>query len=705
MQTMISANRMFVLLASVPPVSINFSSTLNVTSNNITSLWHQRFGHLNMKGLRTLAYRKMVYGLPILKNPSQMCSICMAGKQQRHSFPKKSTWRASKPLQLIHSDLCGAITPESHSKKRYVITFIDDYSRKMWSYFLQEKSEAFDAFKRFKSLVEKASGDKILCLCTDRGGEFTSSEFNEYCSTHGITRQLIAAYSPQQNGVAERRNRTLMNMVRCMLIARDVPKQYWPEAVNLATHILNRCPTTALANITPENAWQNRTPSVQHFKVFGCIGHVHLPNASRKKLDNKSIKCVFMGISEESKAFRMYDPETQKIIISRDVIFEEMEKWDWNQSGETTSQDFLCAEIDEKEENEDSPREATTVGDQRARNTERTRRQPVWMQDYESGEGLSEKEEVAQIVLEKQVEQLTQEMQQLAMFVANDPTTFEEAVKSQVWRNAMESEIAAINRNGTWELTDLPIGTKKIGVKWIFKTKINERGEVDKCKARLVVKGYAQQAGIDYNEVFAPVARWDTIKLTLSIAASRGWKVYQLDVKSAFLHGEITEEVYVEQPKGYEVKGKENKVYRLKKALYGLKQAPRTWFSKIESYFVKEGFERSTSEHTLFTKKEGETSVLFVNLYVDDLIYTGNSKQMLEEFKNSMKMEFEMTDLGCMRYFLGVEVTQTPNGIFICQKKYANEILEKFSLANCSSVKNPIVPWVQAYNRHWRDKG
>jgi len=184
-----------------------------------------------------------------------MCSICMAGKQQRHSFPEKSTWRASKPLQLIHSDLCGAITPESHSKKRYVITFIDDYNRKMWSYFLQEKSEAFDAFKRFKSLVEKASGHKILCLRTNRGGEFTSSEFNEYCNTHGITRQLTAAYSPQQNGVAERRNRTLMNMVRCMLIARDVPKQYWPEAANLATHILNRCPITALANITPENAW------------------------------------------------------------------------------------------------------------------------------------------------------------------------------------------------------------------------------------------------------------------------------------------------------------------------------------------------------------------------------------------------------------------------------------------------------------------
>lgn len=207
-RTMISANRMFVLMASIAIVDTNISKVacLNVTSKNITSLWHQRFGHLNMKGLRTLAYRKMVQGLPILKNQPKLCTICMTGKQQRLSFPQKSTWRASRPLQLIHSDICGPITPESHSHKRYILTFIDDYSRKMWSYFLHAKYEAFDTFKRFKSLIEKATGCNITCLCTDRGGEFNSSEFSDYCSNNGITRQLTAPYSPQQNEVAERRN-------------------------------------------------------------------------------------------------------------------------------------------------------------------------------------------------------------------------------------------------------------------------------------------------------------------------------------------------------------------------------------------------------------------------------------------------------------------------------------------------------------------
>nr|KYP60819.1 Retrovirus-related Pol polyprotein from transposon TNT 1-94 [Cajanus cajan] len=345
-RTTISANRMFVLTASIPVVDTNISKAacLNVTSENITSLWHQRFGHLNMKGLRTLAYRKMVQGLPILKNQFKLCTICMTGKQQRHSFPQKSTWRASKPLQLIHSDICGPITPESHSHKRYILTFIDDYSRKMWSYFLHAKSEAFDTFKRFKSLIEKATGYYITCLRTDRGGEFTSSEFNDYCSSNGITRQLTTPYSPQQNGVAERRNRTLMNMVRCMLTARDVPKEYWPEAANLATHILNRCPTSVLPNMTPEEAWKERKPSVTHLKVFGCIGYVHVPDVTRKKLDEKSIKCVYVGVSEESKAFRMYNPETKKIIISRDVVFDEMEKWDWKKSEGANSLELMCEE-------------------------------------------------------------------------------------------------------------------------------------------------------------------------------------------------------------------------------------------------------------------------------------------------------------------------------------------------------------------------
>jgi len=216
----------------------------------------------------------------------------------------------------------------------------------------------------------------------------------------------------------------------------------------------------------------------------------------------------------------------------------------------------------------------------------------------------------------------------------------------------------AIEKNKIWELTDLPKGMKPIGVKWIFKTKLKENGEINKFKTRLVAKGYAQQYGMDYTKVFAPVTKHDTIWIILSTAAHHGWSIFQLDVKSAFLHGELNEEIYVQQPTGFMKIGEEEKVYKLRKALYGLIQAPRAWYNKIENYFLHNGFERCLWEHTLFTKSVEGGKLLIVSLYVDDLIYTGNDVSLCHSFKKSMMSEFDMTDLGRMRYFLGVEILQ-----------------------------------------------
>ena len=311
-------------------------------------------------------------------------------------------------------------------------------------------------------------------------------------------------------------------------------------------------------------------------------------------------------------------------------------------------------------------------GSERTR-TGRSKTRPVWMRDYEMGLFMEEEEDLMALVTEM-----------------GDPEKFEEAVHHEKWKQAMEAEMNSIEENNTWELVELPEGSKVIGVKWIFKTKLNEKGEVDKHKARLVAKGFHQTQGVDFYEVFAPVARWDTIRLLLSIAAQRGWCVHQLDVKSAFLHGELKEDVYVEQPKGFEVKNEERKVYKLNKALYGLRQAPRAWYSKIEGYFEKEGFKKCYCEHTLFVKAEGD-NVLIVSVYVDDVIYTSSSMIMREAFKASMKKEFAMSDLGKMKYFLGVEVTQDKKGIFINQRKYASEVMKRFGMEQCNSVRNPTV--------------
>ena len=199
--------------------------------------------------------------------------------------------------------------------------------------------------------MEKESGVSVCCLRTDRGGEFCSKEFDEFCRTHGIKRQLTASYTPQQNGVAERRNQTIMNLVRSTLTEKKMPKEFWAEGVRWITHILNRSPTAALENQTPEEAWSGIKPDVKHFKVFGCIGHVHIPEAKRTKLDDKSRKCVFLGLSEESKAYRMYNPTSKKILVSRDVVFEESKSWDWGRNdleGANAEPEVLTWENDEE---------------------------------------------------------------------------------------------------------------------------------------------------------------------------------------------------------------------------------------------------------------------------------------------------------------------------------------------------------------------
>lgn len=256
----------------------------------------------------------------------------------------------------------------------------------------------------------------------------------------------------------------------------------------------------------------------------------------------------------------------------------------------------------------------------------RPRKRPFWMSDYVSCDELSDDDPIVH----------------LGLFADSDPISFNDAANNIKWKKAMDAEIEATKKNETWVLTDLLPGEKTIGVKWIYKTKLKENGEIDKHKARLVAKGYMQEYGVDYAEVFAPVARLDTVRLVISLAAQNSWPIYQLDVKSAFLHVELNEKVFIDQPSGYVQKGNEDKVYMLKKALYGLKQATRAWYNRIDAYFSKIGLEKCPHEHSLFVKSRERGKLLIVCLYVDDLIFTGNDEAMLVEFKKSMMEEFDM---------------------------------------------------------------
>jgi hypothetical protein len=259
---------------------------------------------------------------------------------------------------------------------------------------------------------------------------------------------------------------------------------------------------------------------------------------------------------------------------------------------------------------------------------------------------------------------------ELHLQIGEEPATYKEAAQHEPWRRAMQDEMDSILDNGTWRLETLPAGHRAIGLKWVYKVKKNSAGEIIKCKARLVAKGYVQHQGVDFEEVFAPVARIESVRLLLALATQEGWAVHHMDFKSAFLNGELQEEVYVKQPEGFAVEGQEHKVLRLAKALYGLRQDPRAWNAKLDQTLRALGFTNSNSEHAVYTRGHG-SSRLLVGVYVDDLIITGSDASEIDTFKLQMQGQFKMSDLGLLSFYLGIEVLQREDGICISQSGYA----------------------------------
>ncbi|KAL0356283.1 UNVERIFIED_CONTAM: Retrovirus-related Pol polyprotein from transposon RE1 [Sesamum radiatum] len=398
-------------------------------------------------------------------------------------------------------------------------------------------------------------------------------------------------------------------------------------------------------------------------------------NREKTQAGGENRKRNLLRLQHAVKRIQNLQPKNEKLIISRDVEFDEDAMWNWDEEKVERQTVMIPKETPPQQEEE----EGTGQTDMERRNQQAPgspRRPP---QSEETEEETPPRRT-----------KLLSDIYETCNFVMMEPESFEAAAKHEVWVQAMKEEIKMIEKNDTWELAERPKDKEVIGVKWIYKTKLNADGSIQKHKARLVAKGYSQLPGIDYTETFAPVARLDTIRALVAITANKKWKIYQMDVKSAFLNGYIDEEIYVEQPQGFVAKGCEEKVLRLKKALYGLKQAPRAWYSRIDNYFMNQGFRRSLSEPTLYVKRQGNDT-LIVSLYVDDLIYTGNNEKMIHDFKEDMMKTFEMSDLGLMHFFLGIEINQEKEGIFICQKKYTETLLKKFKMESCKTVTTPLV--------------
>ena len=252
------------------------------------------------------------------------CDFCLFGKQHRVSFNIPST-RKPNVLDLVYSCVCGPIDVKTLGGNKYFVIFIDDASRKVWVYILKTKDLVFEHFKKFHAMVEKEKEKPLKCLCSDNGGEYTSNEFKSYCFEKGIRHEKTILGTPQQNGVAERMNHTIVEKIRCMLRMANLPKSFWGEVVVTACYLINSSPLVLLGFDISERVWTGKDVSYSHLKVFGCKAFVHVPKEQRSKLDSKSTTCIFVGYGDVEFGYKLWNPKEKKIIRSRDVVFHKNE--------------------------------------------------------------------------------------------------------------------------------------------------------------------------------------------------------------------------------------------------------------------------------------------------------------------------------------------------------------------------------------------
>jgi len=671
---------------------------------NSSMLWHRRLGHISRPRIERLIKEGILHDLDF--SDFDTCVDCVKGKLTA-KVRNTGANRSDNVLELIHTNICGPITPTSMGGYRYFITFIDDYSRFGWIDLLQEKSSSLDAFKSFKAAIELKTGKKIKCVRSDRGGEYygrydetgrNPGPFARFLDECGIEAQYTMPGTPQQNGVAERRNHTLLEMVRCMLSHSSLPDFLWGDALRTAVYILNQVPSKSVSK-TPYELMSGKKPSLRHFHVWGCKAEVRPYNPQLKKLDLKTVSGFFIGYCVGSRGSRFYCPSHSMRVIESDraVFFEDdLDSGSNTPRPVTFREDRVVIPVPSiylpadnvvpvvRDENEFVPDlvDATSpVVDEQVHN------------DVVEEISLRRSQRVRRSSISDDYLVYLQE-HEYDLNNVDDPTTFEEAISSSHgddWLNAMHDELASMAHNDVWDLVDLPLGCKPVGCKWVFKTKRSPDGKVERYKARLVAKGYSQRDGIDYKETFSPVSTKDAFRVVMALVAHFDLELHQMDVKTAFLNGDLFEEVYMVQPDGFAKKGKEHLVCRLKKSIYGLRQASRQWYLKFDQVVTSFGFKENASDQCIYLKKNGSHFIILV-LYVDDILLASSSVELLIETKLILNSHFDMKDLGDASVVLGIQISRDRSrGILgLSQRGYIDKVLKRFNMHSCSSCAAPV---------------
>lgn len=724
----------------------------NIIHTSPIEEWHRKLGHVNYQDLKIARKRELLQGLDFNINSNiPECEVCIQGKMTRLPFPKRDHERSTEVLNIIYSDVFGPVQIESNGGARYFVTFIDDFSRYCQVYFLAHKNEVFEKFQEFKNEVEKSTGKKIKYLQSDNEvSEYCNRNFDKYLKEHGIQRRLSVKYTPQQNGLAERKNRTLVEKARCLLIEANLPLKFWAEAINTSNYLCNRLPSSSINGEIPLQRWSGRIPSVRHLHVFGSKTYVLNKRPRRSsKFTPKTMVGIFLGYSITSKAYRVWIPSMNKVDIVRDVyVLDEMYMSKTTNVGyrfepeNGQMENEFNTEIQNEETLRNLPLESYIIPD---RDEERSvhdaeimelnenRRDSYEMENFYEEKEISEEGSIEEIPLlrneisEKHFSDRPSRSKRPPSwthdYFMGDDYTFLSSVNkmqkdSNQWNDAIKNEIIAHLKNETWKIVDKIEGKHIIDTRMVLSEKYKSNGELERKKARLVARGFAQRPGLDFVDTYSPVARLSSIRFLIGMAVEENLILNQMDVSTAFLNGEIEEEIYIEKPQNLEKflleivldesrkedktiflkaktmleeirKSKTEQICKLQKSIYGLKQASRQWFSKLDEKLREWGFEPSYADPCIYSM-HSDKGKLLIGVYVDDFIIASSNQYELNLFKKKIQNTFETRDLGELNYCLGIKFERINGAIYASQTKYTEDTLKKFNMDQCRPVSNPM---------------
>ena len=662
-----------------------------ISNTSITYRWHCRLGHINENRIKKMHEHGCLGQFDL--ESIDTCESCLVGKMIKVPFTKKSE-RASDLLGLIHSDVCGPMSTCARGGYQYFITFTDDFSRYGYVYLMRHKSESFEKFKEFKNEVENQLDKKIKILRSDRGGEYLSHEFGDYLKEYGIVSQFTPPGTPQWNGVSERRNRTLLDMVRSMMSHANLPLSFWGYALETAAFTLNRVPSKSVEK-TPCELWTGKPPNLSFLKIWGCEAYVK--RLMTTKLEPRSDKHIFVGYPKETKGYYFYNKEADKVFVARFGVFLENE---FLTKGSGSDERLEVVRDASQDVINDTPLFQRWDMEASGSGVEPTTEETVVEAQAPAEEAPTQNVEepiVQEVVQEEPLPRVLRRstrvvrapdrymgLHETSALDTDEPLSYKKAMDrpdSNDWLEAMKSEMQSMYDNQVWDLVDPPEGVKPIGNKWVFKRKIDMDGNLTIYKARLVAKGFRQIQGLDYDETFSPVAMFKSIRILLAIAAFHDYEIWQMDVKTAFLNGHLEENVYMTQPEGFENPRDAGKVCKLIRSIYGLKQASRSWNIRFDEEVKKLNFIKCEEEPCVYKRFSGSV-IMFLVLYVDDILLIGNDIPSLEKTKSSLKKVFSMKDLGEAAYILGIKIYRDRSNrlIGLSQSTYIDKVLKRFHM-------------------------